>query len=169
MVVAPKPNGSERMYVDLMKLNENVMRKRHTMPSVEQTLAQLNEAKLFLKLDANSGFWQIPLCKQSTLLTTFITPFGRYCFNRMPLGITSAPEHFQHRMSEILQGLDGVVCLMDDILVHGKTEQEHDQNLISVLGWIQSAGVTLNEEKSLFGKKLIKFLGQLQILTKKDQ
>ena len=65
MVVVPKPNGSVRICVDLMKLNENAMRQRHIMPSVEQTLAQLNEAKLFSKLDANFGFWQIPLCKQS--------------------------------------------------------------------------------------------------------
>ena len=91
MVVVPKPNGSVRICVDLTRLNENVMRERHIMPSVEQTLAQLNEAKLFSKLDANSGFWQIPLCKQSTLLTTFITPFGRYCLKRMPFGITSTP------------------------------------------------------------------------------
>ena len=90
----------------------------------------------------------------------------------MPFGITSAPEHFQRRMSEILQGLDGVVCLMDDVLVHGKTEQEHDQNLTSELGRIQSAGVTLNKEKCLeknrssFWDKSLMRMALLQILTK---
>ena len=53
---------------------------------------------MFSKIDANSGFWQIPLDKKSALLTTFITPFGRYHFNRLSFGITSAPEHFQRRM-----------------------------------------------------------------------
>ena len=89
------------------------------LPSVEQTLAQLRGATVFSKLDANSGFWQIELTKESSLLTTFITPFRRYCFNRLPFGITSAPEYFQKRMSEILQGMEGVVCLIDDILVYG--------------------------------------------------
>ena len=55
MVVVSKPNGSVRICVDLTKLNENVMREQHIMPSVEQTLAQLNEAKLFSKLVTDSG------------------------------------------------------------------------------------------------------------------
>ena len=87
------------------------------MPAVDQTLAQLPEAKLFTKLDANSEFWQISLSPESALLTTFMTPFGRFRFHRLPFGITSAPEHFQHRMSETLSGLTGVVCLIDDVLV----------------------------------------------------
>ena len=57
----------------------------------------------------------------------FITLFGRFCFNRLPFGITSAPEHFQKRMSEILAGIEGVVCMVDDILVSGGTQEQHDQ------------------------------------------
>ena len=121
MVVVPKADGSVRICVDLSRLNESVRREHHPLPAVEQALAQLAEAQIFSKIDANSGFWQIPLAKESALLTTFITPFGRFCFNRWPFGITSAPEHFQRRMSEILHDVEGAVCLMDDILVHGKS------------------------------------------------
>jgi len=102
MVVVPKPNGTVRICVDLTKLNKAVCRERHMLPSVEKTLAQLGDAKLFSKLYANSGFWQVKLDKTSSLLTTFITQFGRYCFNRLPFGITSAPEYFQKKMSAIL-------------------------------------------------------------------
>ena len=129
MVVVPKANGRVRICVDLTKLNENVCRERHPLPAVEQTLAQIAGAQFFSKLDANSGFWQIQLSPDSALLTTFVTPFGRYCFNRLPFGITSAPEHFQRRMSAMLHDLDGVVCLMDDILVYGRTQEEHDHRL----------------------------------------
>ena len=101
MVVAQKANGSVRICVDLSRLNESVCRERHPLPVVEQVLAQLTGAKLFSKLDANSGFWQIPLSPESALLTTFITPFGRFRFHRLPFGITSAPEHFQKRMLSI--------------------------------------------------------------------
>ena len=59
IVVVPKPNGNVRICVDLTKLNESVVRERHILPSVEQTLAQIAGAKFFLKLDANSGFWQV--------------------------------------------------------------------------------------------------------------
>ena len=70
-------------------------REIHPMSSVDENLAMLGESKVFTKLDANSGFWQISLDEESKLLTTFITPFGRYCFNRLPFGISSAPEIFQ--------------------------------------------------------------------------
>ena len=63
--------------MDLKPLNESVLREIHPLPKVDETLAQLSGAKLFSKLDANNGFWQIPLVETSQPLTTFITPFGR--------------------------------------------------------------------------------------------
>ena len=161
LVVVPKSNGQVRICVDLTKLNESVCRERHLLPSVEQILAQLEGAKVFSKLDANSGFWQIELAPESAKLTTFISPFGRFCFNRLPFGITSAPEHFQKRMSSILAGLDGVVCLIDDILVFGRSQSEHDNRLQYTLERIQNSGVTLNYEKCVFSQNSVKFLGQI--------
>ena len=86
MVVVPKANGQVRICVDLTKLNESVCRKCHQLSAVEQTLAQIAWAQCFSKLDANSGFWQIPLSGELALLTSFITPIGHYCFNRLPSG-----------------------------------------------------------------------------------
>ena len=87
------------------------------MPVVDESLAQLAGAAVFSKLEANSGFWQIPLAAKSRHLTTFITPFGRYCYNKLPFGITGAPEYFQKKMSAVVDGLQGVLCLIDDILI----------------------------------------------------
>ena len=161
IVVAPKKGGAIRICVDLKPLNENVIREVHPLPKVDEILAQLSGTKLFSKLDANSGFWQIPLSQSSRPLTTFITPYGRYCFNKMPFGISSAPEHFQKRMNHILAGLNGVLCLMDDILIFAKDQAEHDKRLEAALTRIQVAGATLNLEKCEFGKSQIKFLGHL--------
>ena len=161
MVVVPKANGEVRICVDLTKLNENVCRERHMLPSVEQVLAQIGDAKHFSKLDANSGFWQIKLDEQSSKLTTFITPFGRFRFNRLPFGITSAPEHFQRQMSELLQGIDGVVVLIDDTLIAGKTKEEHDHRLNQVLTRLEKAGLTLGLKKCAFNQSSVKFLGQI--------
>lgn len=161
MVIVPKSNGEIRICVDLTKLNEWIKRPRHILPAVEETLAKLQRAKIFTKLDANSGFWQVPLTKESAVLTTFITPFGRFYFNRLPFGIASAPEYFQNEMTKTLEDLPGQVCQMDDILVYGETQEEHDSRLQEVLKRLQSKGVTLNKDKCEFSVPAVKFLGQI--------
>ena len=159
--MVPKPNGQVRICVDLTRLNESVCRERHILPSVEETLTQLGDAQVFFKIDANSGFWQVKLDENSSLLTTFITPFGRYCCNWLPFGITSTPEYFQKKMAEILTGAEGVVCLMDDILIYGRDTAEHQQCLEKVLQRLKAAKVTLNAEKCQFAQASIRFLGQI--------
>ena len=161
MVVVPKKSGAIRICVDYRPLNENVLREVHPLPTVEENLSKLTGATVFSKLDSNCGFWQIPLEESSRELTTFITPFGRYRFNKLPFGICSAPEHFQRRMSEILAGLEGVIVHIDDVLVYGKTQEEHDERLHGVLKRIASAGGTLNKDKCEFSKDTLTFLGHI--------
>lgn len=159
MVVIPRPaEKPPRICVDLTPLNTVAKRERHILPAVDQTLAMMKDAKVFTKLDARSGFWQIPLTPESRPLTTFITPFGRFQFNRLPFGIASAPEHFQRRMSQMLEDFEGVICHADDVLVYGRDRQEHDQRLHCVLQKFQKEGLTLNE-KCEFAKSQIIFVG----------
>lgn len=130
------------------------------MATVDENLAKVKDSTIFSKLDANSGFWQIPLAKESQLLTTFVTLYGRYCFNRMPFRISSAPEVFQRTMSSVLEGLDGIICHMNDTLIQGPTQQVHDARVREVLDRLQKAGITLND-KCEFSKRSIKFLGHV--------
>ena len=81
-----------------------VLRATHPLPKVDTILALLSGAQVF-SIDANCGFWQVPLSEELRLLTTFITPFGRYSFNKLPFGISNAPEHFQCAMKKILDGM----------------------------------------------------------------
>ena len=133
----------------------------HPMGSVDESLATLGECRVFTKLDANSGFWQIPLDEHSELLTTFITPFGRYYFNGLLFGISSAPEIFQRTMSAILEGLDWVICRIDDILIHGRNQIEHDVRVRAVLLRLQEAGLTLNVQKCECSQGRMRFLGHI--------
>ncbi|KAL2098368.1 hypothetical protein ACEWY4_007575 [Coilia grayii] len=118
----------------------------------------LSRAKFFSKIDANMEFWQIPLTKDCAHYTTFITPFGRYFYNRLPFGISSAPEHFQNRMVKVTEGLEGVICHMDDVLIWGSMQAEHDARVHAVLQKAQEAGITLNTAKCEFSKTTVKFL-----------
>ncbi|UYV60943.1 hypothetical protein LAZ67_1002894 [Cordylochernes scorpioides] len=160
-VIAGKPNGDIRLCVDLSRLKEHVQREVHPMPVVEHMLGQLGEARFFSKLDANSGFHQIPLSPDCQHLTTFITPFGRYKYCRMPFGISLAPEYFQRVMSIILQGMDGVMCYLDDILIFASDSKTHDRILRLVLRKLKEAKVTLNKAKCVFGVPRINFLGHI--------
>ena len=83
-----------------------------TPTHVDKTLALLAGAKVFSKLDANSRFWQVSLAELCRHLTTFITPFRRYCFSKLLFGISIALEFFQNK----LEGLPRVLCHLDDIL-----------------------------------------------------
>ena len=144
IVVAPKPNQGVRICVDLTQLNKSVQREIYPMSSVDESLAKLGQSKIFTKLDCESGFWQIPLFPKSRRLTTFITPFGRFCFNRLPFGISSASEIFQRMMTEVLIDMEGVICHMYDILVHAKDQPTHDKIVREVLQRLSDAGLTLN-------------------------
>lgn len=112
-----KPTGKVRICVGLTRLNENVKREKFVLPTVDSILHKLAGSSVNSTLDAASGSWQIALDEESSKLTTFITPRGRFCFERLPFGITSAPEISQRKMQELLQDHEGVVVYMDDILV----------------------------------------------------
>ena len=121
MVVVPKPSGEVRICVDLTKLNANIKREVHPLPSVDCTLRKVGNSKIFSEIDENSAFLQRKLSDESKLLTTFITLWGRYCVQRLPYGICTGSEQFQKVMEEKLKGLEGVECQIDDVLVHGET------------------------------------------------
>ena len=142
-------------------MNESVLCEVHPLPKVDVTQAQLAGATIFSKLDSNCGCWQILLSEESHNLTTFITPLGRYAFNKLPFGISSAPEHFQRRMNQILAGQEGALCHMDGVLIFGHTQQEHDSRLNAASTKIQAAGLTLNTDKCEFNKTKINFLGHV--------
>ncbi|KAI2655734.1 hypothetical protein H4Q32_024338 [Labeo rohita] len=144
MVPVINPIEQVRICVDLKKLNENIKRERFMLPTTDEILAKLTGAKVFTSLDAASGFWQIPLHPESCRLTTFITPFARYCFKRLPFGINIAPEIFQQKMQELLTGLEGVQVYIDDVIVYGASMQEHDTRLKRV---VDENGVREDPEK----------------------
>ena len=159
MVPVIKKNGSVRICVDLKQLNKAVVRERYVLPSLDDLLPKLAGAQVFTSLDCSSGFWAIPLDPEAAKLTTFITPFGRYHFQRLPFGISSAPEIFQRVMADLLTEQEGTVLYMDDILVYGVSKEQHDERLKRVLETIRLAGLKLNKAKCEFAKSSLDFLG----------
>ncbi|GFO34954.1 polyprotein [Plakobranchus ocellatus] len=93
-------NSSEARWVTLTMLdpkalNKNIKREIFEIPTFEQIVPQLGGKEVFTTLDQKDAYWQVELDKASSRLCTFNTPFGRYCFKRMPFGISSASEILQ--------------------------------------------------------------------------
>ena len=161
MVPVMKKGGGVCICVDLKKLNRAVKRERYMLPTLEDVMHKLKGSTVFTKLDATSGFWQLPLNDETAKLTTFMTPFGRYFFRRLPFGISFAPDVFQRTMENILGDIEGVECYMDDILVHADGLEEHDRRLDQALNRLAQTGLKRNREKCEFRKEEISFLGHI--------
>ena len=97
----------------------------------------------------------------SRLLTTFITPFGRFCFNRLPYGISIGTEQFQKVMTDLLGDIDKVEVQIDDVLVHGRDQVQHDDRLHQVLNMLAESKIILNKVKCEFSVNKVKVLGHI--------
>ena len=98
----------------------------------------------------------------SQLLTTFNTPWGRYCLTKMPFGLNQAQYFFQFYMDQNLRDINSTTNLItDDVMVHGETEEEHNHNLLQVLNKCREIGLKLNPEKCIFGRPQVKFYGNI--------
>ena len=158
-VIVEKPNGKLRVCLDPRELNKYLKREQYQLPTWEEIASRLHGAKFFSILDANQGYWQIPLDEESSKLTTFNTPFGRYRFRRMPFGIHSAQEIFHKRVNRLFEDLDGIETDIDDVLVWGRTIEEHDKRLEAALDRAKMIGMTLNPDKCKFRVTEVTYLG----------
>jgi hypothetical protein len=113
-----------RVCIDSKHLNQYIKRSHYPLPTIDDLLPQLSISKVFSVVDAWYGFWYVHLDEESSYLTTFNTPFGRYRWLRMPYGITSAPEEYQRRQYQAIKDLPGVKRIIDDILIYGEGTTE---------------------------------------------
>ena len=124
-----KANGELRLCLDPHDLNEAIHHDHHKMPTVEEVAHEFAHSHFFTKLDACHGYWSTVLDQDSSLLTTFNSPFGRYCFLQFPFGLICSQDIFQKKMDQILEECQGCIGIADDITIHGCTEAEHDARL----------------------------------------
>ena len=161
VVIVPKPSGDIRLCVDMRRANQAIVRERHPVPTVDDVLYQLNGSTIFSKLDLKWGFHQIMLEEQSRNITTFITHKGLFRYKRLMFGISSAPELYQHTIQQALEGCEGAYNIHDDIIIHGRTVEEHDVRLRKTFERIQEKGLTLNRDKCAFNMSKLTFMGYL--------
>ena len=166
-VVTAKANGKVRVCIDPRPLNEALSRSHYPLPVIDDILPELWKARVFSKADLKDGFLQIELDDQSSRLTTFQTPWGRHRWLRMPYGISPAPEYFQQKLDQNLQGLPGVYRIADDLLITGQgdtkeeADKDHDANLVRLLQRCRDRNIKLNKAKFDFKCSQVPFIGHL--------
>lgn len=107
---------------------------------IEDILPELSNAKVFTTVDARNGYWHVVLDEESSLLTTFDTPVGRYRWLRLPFGLCVASEIFQKRLHQALENLEGIFSIADDIIIYGagdtveEANVDHDRNTSTMQG-----------------------------------
>ena len=161
LVIVEKQNGSLRICLDPRDLNKAIRRPHYPMKTLNDVLPLLSGAKYFTKLDARSGYWNLKLSEDSSYLTTFNTPYGRYRFLRLPFGLKSSQDEFQRKIDECFSDLPGTVAIVDDILVYGKTRQEHDSNLRTALQRARERGIKMNCDKLAVGQTEVEYFGHV--------
>lgn len=157
-----KPDGSIRITTNLVKLNDLVELDQYSLPNMDKTLFSLRDQEYFSKIDLKDGFFQIPLRAQDRHKTAFRFNHKLYEWLVMPMGFKNAPAIFQRFMDSLLKDEIGNCCYVyvDDILIFGKNETDHDKALERIREIIKQNGLEVNEKKSVYKVKEITFLGR---------
>ena len=119
----------------------------YPLPRIDELFASLSGGQAFSKLDLSHAYQQIPLAEDSQVFVAVNTHKGLFKYTRLPFGVASAPAIFQRVMETLLQGLQGVCVYLDDILVTGRTTEEHLHNLQEVLQCLEESGMRLKKGK----------------------
>lgn len=163
IVLVKKKDGSLRICIDFRTLNAQTKGDAYPLPVINELFLDLRGNKYFSTLDLKSGYYQIALDPSSKEKTAFSFNNVLYEFNCLPFGLKNAPAHFSRLMRSVLTGLIGsaVLFYLDDIIVLGKTEEEHLANLVKVLDCLRAHKLRVRLDKCHFFKTEVEYLGHL--------
>ena len=163
IVLVKKKDGTTRFCVDYRKVNDITRKDAYPIPRVDDTLDTLSGSAWFTTLDLKSGYWQVEVAEEHREKTAFCTQEGLFEFNVMPFRLCNAPATFQRLMNSILAGLQWTTCLVyiDDIIIVGRTFDEHLNNLQHVFERLKQAGLKVQPHKCQFLQQQVTFLGHV--------
>ena len=160
-LMVKKPNNSWRLCVDYRKLNDVIKSDAYPLPNMEEMIDQLQGKQIFSCIDLLSGFWQIPVDKETQDKLAFSTPFGQFTWNVMPLGIKKAPATFQRMMDFVLNSNEDkdTKAFLDDVTLATEDWESHWLSLENLFKKLKSANLKVKAEKFKLGRKEVQFLG----------
>ncbi|MCP3668385.1 MAG: RNA-directed DNA polymerase, partial [Gammaproteobacteria bacterium] len=167
IVAVNKPDGSVRITVDYSQtLNPQVIPSQYHLLRPEDIIRKARYAKVFSKIDLTKAYWHIPLDEKSKPLTAFVTEsHGPLQFCKLPMGLTDSGASFQCAVEKALDGVENTSSYIDDILVWGRTQKEHDKALRAVFTRLRDYNFRVRGPKLVLSVQSIDMLGQLLTVT----
>lgn len=162
IVPIPKKDGTVRICGDFkVTVNQVLDVDQYPLPKIEDIFANLSQGQHFSKLDLRNAYLQMEVQKNDRKFLTINTHRGLFRYKRLVFGIASAPAIWQRAMDQVLQGIPGVQCILDDMIITGATTAQHLENLETVLKRLQDYGLRLHQDKCEFFKERIQFCGHI--------
>jgi len=158
--IIPKKDNTVRVVSDFREVNKQIVRKPFPIPKISTVLQELEGFTYATALDLNMGYYTIRLDPDASKICTIILPWGKYSYQRLPMGVACSPDIFQARMSELMASLEFVRTYLDDLLCISKGSlEDHLNKLKKVLIRLRDAGLTVNARKSSFCAVETEYLG----------
>jgi Reverse transcriptase (RNA-dependent DNA polymerase) len=158
--IIPKKDGSVCFISDFRELNKRSKRKLYHIPKIQNLLMQLEGFQYASSLDLNLSYYHIELSPDAKKLCTKVLPFGKFEYQRLPMGLCNSPDIFQEKMFNLMMDLEYVRAYIDDLLVTTKGSFEDQvQKLERVLNRLEDAGLNVNATKSFFAREGLEYLG----------
>ena len=151
-----KANGKLRLCLDL---NKAVQREHHVTPTLEEIIPKVSGAKVFSIVDVKCGYWNVALDEESSYLTTFNSPNGRYRFLHMPFRLKMSQDIFQDRIDQTFEGCKGVKGIADDNVTYSASDEDHDRNLHGMMARCEAKGIKLTPDRCCIKEPKIQFYG----------
>ena len=158
--IIPKKDGRARFISDFRELNKRIKRKPYPIPNIQDMLLNLEGFQCATSLDLNMGYYHLELSARSKQMCTIVFPFGKYEYQRIPMGLCNSPDIFQEKMSELMEGIESALTYLDDLLCITKGSfEDHLEHLDRILARLKGAGLKVNANKSAFCQEELEYLG----------
>lgn len=162
IVPVVKKSGQVRVCGDFkVTLNPVMKVEQYPLPRIEDIFSSLAGGQRFSKVDLTQAYLQMEMEDSSKELLTINTHQGLFQYNRLPFGVASAPALWQRAMDQVLQKIPFTSCILDDMIISGRTDEEHLQNLRFVLQRLQEYGLKANLEKCEFFQEKLMYCGHV--------